>query len=473
LNDTYEPGQANRLARLSFRTMIRALLALALLPNLVIGFVALAAHTPRPLVNLDYFAVLLLHRFVSRAVLVLLLTVSLLIDVAFTIAPAFNFGPSEVVQAVAEIRHLSARAIVLAMALVTLVTLMALGFIKLRGGRSEAGNRSRQLAACGAFLIAIIALDVLNGSHAITWRLRPLVDVDVSASMFASRYAARGTMPPSGRIPAETDGLREAIARASTTGSWDGPNKIVVVIVESMGRPRFAEASAMFAPLMTDSMALRFRMRTGVVSAFGSTTTGELRALCGMALNHFAVIGSNLACLPTQLRALGFDAVALHGYNGSLFQRREWYPSIGFSRMRFQEELQAGTRHPECGTVFHGICDSSMIAVVREELTRSPEKRELIYWLTLSSHFPIDPRNAPSGPACQALGRIGREREVCSLWSAIWPVLEGVARLASDRSLPPAWYIVSGDHAPPQLFSDTTLFIQRRVPFIELRPLVR
>ncbi|MGH7677197.1 MAG: sulfatase-like hydrolase/transferase [Gemmatimonadaceae bacterium] len=457
------------------RQIVRAFVVLALLPNVLLGFVAAAAHTPRALVNLDYVAVFALDAFVRRGVTVVLMAIALLLDIAFTVAPAFNFGPSEVVQAVAEIRNLSGRTIVVAVTVIGLIALAALGIVLLRGRRVERSGGPRQLAVALVFTVLVLGVDILNGSNAFTWRPRRLLATDVSESMLVTRYSAPGTLPPTGKAMAATDGVRAEIARATELGRWEGPTKIVVIVVEAMGAPRGASVGTLFSALAADSVSRRYETRTGTIPAFGSTTTGEIRALCGVARNHLSLLSpqADVRCLPHELRPFGFEAVALHGYNGSLFQRREWYPRVGFGRMLFREELRANARLPECGAVFHGVCDSTMARVVRAELKRAPGKRELIYWLTLSSHFPIDPRTGGSGAACESLGRFGKEREICALWNALWPALQGIAGLAADTTLPPAWYIIAGDHAPPQLFSDTTLWLQRRVPFMELRPRVR
>ena len=107
----------------------------------VLGVVAQSAHSPRALINLDYVAVLALDAFVSPAVTMTLMTLALLLDIAFTAAPAFNFGPSEVVQAVAEIRHFSGRTILFAAAFIGLMALVAVVIVRLRGPRVEPQQR--------------------------------------------------------------------------------------------------------------------------------------------------------------------------------------------------------------------------------------------------------------------------------------------------------------------------------------------
>lgn len=288
---------------------------------------------------------------------------------------------------------------------------------------------------------------------------------------------------------AATDALRAAVTSADSASV---PARIVLVVVEALGVPRGADLSAAFGPLTEHRMTQRYQIRTGTVPFAGATTSGEFRELCGIRMSHVSARQSEIPpCLPRQLASLGYGSVALHAYNGALFERLDWYPRVGFQRMVFGSDA-APTGSRECGMLFHGPCDQAVIARVRDELRRPGGERSFVYWLTLSSHFPLDPR-APRNPtACRAIGRAGTDDEACALWSAVWPVFEGVAALAADTTLPPAWYILVGDHAPPRIFerrvregepgaapgdrgfaADRHPFIREEVPFIELRPLAR
>jgi hypothetical protein len=449
---------------------LRALLVLGILPNVVVSLAATLMHGSRALVDVDYLVIAALDRFVSRGLLATMLTLALLMDVAFTFAPAFNFGPTEVVAAVAQIRHFSGRTTGLASAFVVLVALIAFAIVRLRGRRDETVPRWSTPALAGTVAVVALALDVVNGSNALTWRARPALAADLTSSTFATRLLSPRDMPPTGRLDAATDGLRELLASGDSAAA---PTKVVIVIVESMGSPRAARASEMFAPLMTDAIARRYDTRTGTVAFFGATSSGELRELCGSAMNHFIATVAALDCLPSQFSRRGYETVAIHGYNGVFLDRTIWWPRVGFQRMLFQPELQQGRRLPECGTLFHGVCDSSIVPLIREELGREPSRRQLIYWLTLTSHFPLFAAGSPESTACRTLGAVGQEPDICTLWSAVWPALEGIGRLAADTTLPSAWYVIVGDHGPPELMTDSTLFDQRRVPFIELRPRVR
>lgn len=316
--------------------------------------------------------------------------------------------------------------------------------------------------------------------------------LDVTPSVLAGQYARGLGQPPESGQPmrAATDALRAAVSGADSAA--DVPARIVLVVVEAMGVPRGADLTAAFGPLTSPRVARRYRIRTGVVPFAGATTSGEFRELCGIRMSHVSARHAEMPpCLPRQLASLGYGSVAMHAYNGALFERLDWYPRVGFQRMHFADAV-APPGSKGCGLLFHGPCDDAVIPRLRQELRRPVEERAFIYWLTLSSHFPLDPRVSANPAACRAIGQAGSDAEACALWSAVWLVFEGIASLAADTTLAPAWYIVVGDHAPPRIFerreretdstsvspqrrfaADRHPFVRDQVPFIELRPLTR
>lgn len=487
MSSTWSPASADdvRVRRRTVPAELRVLLVLGILPNLLIGL-ATAPHGTRALVHLEYLVLVALHRFISRTLLGVLVVVTLLLDVLFSFAPVFNFGPSETVAAVEQIRHFSGRAIVIAIGVVAMVVAVALALVRL-AGRAERGQpmreRLRPALIAGPIALTALVLDVANGSNPVLWRARTLVPFDVATTVIAGQYARGLTDIPEAGQPmrAATDSLRSQLA----TEHAALPDRIVLIVVESMGVPRGADLEEAFGPLATPAVRARYEVRTGTVPFAGATTSGEFRELCGVRMSHASVRRYDTpACLPAQLAARGYQSLAMHAYNGALFERREWYPRIGFQQMLFADELNPRKSAPRCGLMFNGPCDASVASLLRAQLS-SGGGRRFVYWLTLSSHFPLDPRAPTSRDACAGLGSAGRTEEACALWSSLWPVVEGVAAIAADTSLPPAWYILVGDHAPPQLpgevgapsarqanayAEDRLPFALDEVSFIELRP---
>lgn len=478
-------------SRLRANDALRGLVVIGALPNIIL--LPTAVWGSRAAINLEYLVIAALERHMSRVMLGVLLAITLVLDVLITFAPIFNFGPAEIVDAVQQIAHFRGRAILAAIGVVLSIVALAGAVVRLRG-RPKAlpsGGR-RMLRLCGAIGLAAVAADVANGSSWLWWRATTVVNLDVATSLLASDYMRGWRSNPKHGQPMEaaTDELRRALGGA-TAETWSAPRKIVLVIMESMGLPRGTSEEEIWAPFMTEAIAKRYEVRTGAVPFLGATTAGEFREMCGIRMTHIAVRGATLPpCIPNELQSLGYETFGMHGYTGTLFERLEWYPRIGFERMEFDDDISKRPNIAKCGRVFHGVCDSTALSLVREELTRDRERRQFIYWLTLSSHFPLGgPEYGSDG--CNAVGDAGKIPLVCQLWTALWPALTGLAEMAADTTVPPAWYIIVGDHMPPQLLSagnnhpsypprdrqmpsrfeeDRLAFSTSKVPFIELRP---
>lgn len=481
-------------ARLRANDALRALVVIGALPNIML--LPTAVWGSRALINLEYLVIAAFERYMSRVMLGVLLSITLTLDVLITFAPIFNFGPAEIVDAVQQVAHFRGRAILAAVGVMLSILALAAGVVRLRGKRKSSPAAGWQmLRVCAAAGVAAVAADVANGTSPLWWRATTTVDMDVSTSLLASDYMRGWRSNPKHGQPmaAATDELRLAL-NGATAETWSAPRKIVLVILESMGLPRGTSQEQIWAPFMTDAIAERYEVRTGAVPFLGATTAGEFREMCGIRMTHLSVRGATLPpCIPNQLRSLGYETFGMHGYTGTLFQRLEWYPRVGFERMEFDDDISKRPNIAKCGRVFHGVCDSTALSLVREALTRDPERKEFVYWLTLTSHFPLGSAEYGSD-GCNAVGDAGRIPLVCQLWTALWPALTGLAELAADTTVPPAWYIIVGDHMPPQLLSagnnhpsypprdrqmpsrfeeDRLAFSTSKVPFIELRPRTR
>lgn len=443
----------------------RTIVALALIPNALMAIAAAFVHAARPVFNVDYFVLAALSTMIpSVGTVSVVLTLAFFVDAAFTFGPSFGFAPTEVVAAVGELRNFNGRTVTFAAAVIVGIIATAVLIGRLRGPQPERGTRARTALAALTSGAVLLLFDLVPRSGTLAL---------ASSSFFvAARSTADESLPPESgsRVQASADELRRAV---TSSKSWTGPPKIVLVLVESMGLPKGATLEGLFATLLTPELQRRYVIRMGTVPYFGGTTSGEFRGLCGVRMNHFTVPPGRLdSCLPAQLKALGFRSTAYHGYNGDLFDRRHWYPRIGFDRMIFDANMRGprGRPLPRCGVMFHGVCDSAVVSLLRRDLAREPERRELLYWLTLSTHFPLDPRIPDTGAPCDAVGAAGKRAGVCTLLNGIAPVLDGVARIAADSTLPPAWYVIAGDHTPRLLRPEDDLFVPNRVPFIELRP---
>ncbi|WP_160141992.1 sulfatase-like hydrolase/transferase [Nitrincola tapanii] len=124
--------------------------------------------------------------------------------------------------------------------------------------------------------------------------------------------------------------------------------------------------------------------------ASSATVAGEFRELCGLKPLHynFKKIEEGLDdCLPSKLNQLGYRTKSLHGAVSSMYDRRHWYPRVGFDASLFFNS-QVWSRR--CYS-WPGVCDRDFLPIV-EDFFRSDNKG-FLYWLTLNSHSIYDLRD--------------------------------------------------------------------------------
>jgi phosphoglycerol transferase MdoB-like AlkP superfamily enzyme len=234
----------------------------------------------------------------------------------------------------------------------------------------------------------------------------------------------------------------------NTIAGANGRN-VILVMVEGLGylgdpTARRQVDSPLFEPYVTD----KYRISTGNVIYYGSTTSGEMRELCDTREPYTEFTKTNgTSCLPARLRTHGYATMAVHAFHHSMFERDEWYPVVGFDKELFGEELVKVTRRL-CGNAFRGVCDADLPPIIAKEAAVS-KKPKFIYWLTLNTHIPVAPGQALADFGCKKDAGIFRHVHVCEMAELWHDVFASVSKLALDPSLGPADILIVGDHSPP------------------------
>lgn len=448
------------------------------LPNVLGLAIARSAGMERALIDVDFLVLACVEAVLSRRLAAFLLAIAVSLDAAITLAPLFGFDDTAFVAAIPDIGHLPMPYIA-----AILFVELALSFLMLKL-IPRAQERRAKYHTIGAviFLIVVVSVDLLNGSNSMSTVPVSVVPVNIATSpvlrvalgVANSRNASK-LSPELKPIEAATDVLRAEL-RSSPQSVLGRDSVIVVVLIESLGL--FVDSRAvnrLWAPLQQPAIRRRYAVRTGSVPFTGHTTSAELRELCGLQGSHRDVLRRQVPeCLPATLAKLGYRTVADHGYSSSLFARNVWYPILGFERLRFRREVKRDVPVAECGTLFRGVCDADMARVVATQIAASRGASSFIYWVTLSSHFPLDRHGAEnSSLACADLGSAAGSESTCLIARMISGVIEAVARVALDDTLPPTRFILVGDHSPPFGPEGRMQFVRGRVPFLELVPMAR
>lgn len=244
----------------------------------------------------------------------------------------------------------------------------------------------------------------------------------------------------------------------------------MLVLVESMGLPKDPVLQTwLMSRLATHHLQSRWVVSHSDDEFQGSTTSGELRTLCGLQ-GHYSRLDDVLVvdCLPRRLTAKGHTSIGIHGFGLRMFDRAQWWPRIGLTPWHWPEAEPQGLP-TNCNLAFPGICDS---AVLDQAVKEAQQPGRFVYALTLDTHLPLDPENLAPLPeelrvACL---RSATPVDACQLIHRLGDVL---ARLEQALASAPAepYVVVVGDHAPP--FGEAAnreAFAPDRVPMFVMAP---
>lgn len=265
-----------------------------------------------------------------------------------------------------------------------------------------------------------------------------------------------------------------ATARSGFAGGINVPKRhLLLIMVESLGSP-LANAEMdrlMFAQFQTPSVTNKFDLSMGETTYYNSTTSGEIRELCGRWGDYYEVIDStDTGCLPARLAAAGYRTRAYHSFSGAFFDRTRWYPNIGFQQSSFAEHLfKRGVR--ACGGVFPGACDRDVPALLARDL-KAAQSPQFVYWLTLNSHLPVPPGMNLKVDRCERVSpELARDYPMICRQFALWAQLDrAIVKEIAEADFPATDILIVGDHMPPYFDRHhRSQFAPDRVPWLLLK----
>ncbi|GAA5059787.1 sulfatase-like hydrolase/transferase [Erythrobacter westpacificensis] len=266
----------------------------------------------------------------------------------------------------------------------------------------------------------------------------------------ADYIATKDTRSTYSRVPPEGAQFTSASTLASIMRPDESGRHLVIVMVEGWGVPVGETEEAIFQrawnrPEWRD----RYEVTHGAVPFYGSTTSGELRELCGRyaAYSHVGQFAED--CLPARYRKAGYETSAYHGFSRNFFSREQWYPQIGFDEFAFRDDL-AGRGVSHCDGVFAGACDREVPALITQRLKHA-DAPQLVYFLTLNTHLPIKDDPALGTDDCRLGGHAwaSANPQLCRLFLLQGQLADALDAMAMDPDLPPTDVLVVGDHFPP------------------------
>lgn len=229
--------------------------------------------------------------------------------------------------------------------------------------------------------------------------------------------------------------------------------KILFIIAESWGKPKDERVLEQQISFLRSSGNVK-DLHLEKIHALGATIFGEFRELCGKTptkLKFKNIPSDALAdCMPASLYAKGYKTISLHGAHGTMYDRLQWYPAVGFHEMIFKEVLPISEKK-ECHS-FPGYCDRYLFDIAAEKLAST--SKTFLYWLTLNSHTPYDRRDIIEYDTnkCQSAFGESYVDQLCTYHQLHSQFFKGLSEMIKNEKLKGLKVIVVGDHAP--IFND-------------------
>lgn len=416
----------------------------------------------RPWVNLDAVAALWIARW-SRVGAVVVLVAVWVVDAATSLSLTFHFTtPVDFVRSLRFGHTLNWADYVGGTAL-----LLGAVFVAVAGSSVLRFWRSVRLPALLAAAAFWLSLDLANGTSFIWPRNATIVRSNPSGSGLGTLGVQWANWKDFGHISPYPDPLPAQHLDALTNWAESHPDgRIMVVVVESLGAHHDEATRAWLDRRLLDGIGSRGRIEHGLLSSRGATTAGELRTLCALAGAYYRVTTDATAgCLPRQLQRVGWSGTALHGFTGRMFNRRAWWPVLGFEHVLFGENLQTPAAST-CGLAFRGACD---LDVLRRAARVLQMPRSLAYVLTLNTHLPSAPI-APESALAALCAAQRSDEEVCGFVQSLGQVLFSVRQVAQGLPDDTALLVV-GDHPPPFARpAQRSQFLDSKVPYYLVLP---
>lgn len=336
---------------------------------------------------------------------------------------------------------------------------------------------SLEYMAVGAFLIGLVIAACLMLRRASGFSdPRAIVLAAAAVALVAlfdvwMGYGARGHYS---RLYTEDSPFSSAVANSQIVpASGKLERHLMIVMVEALGTPvdNPEMSRLIFSRYRDPAVRSRFVLSTGTTTYFGSTTSGEIRELCGRWGDYDALVTQrDDSCLPARLARGGAETTAYHSFDGSFFARDAWYPHIGFDRMTFREDLVKGGAEL-CGGVFPGACDRDVPRQLAAHL-KAARKPQFVYWLTVNTHLPVPERNNLGTEDCARVSpELARDFPMICRQIAIWDAIDAaLVKEITAADFPPTDILLVGDHMPPYFDRKSrTQFAPDRVPWLMLK----
>ncbi|KKW80645.1 hypothetical protein AAV97_04435 [Acinetobacter sp. Ag2] len=222
--------------------------------------------------------------------------------------------------------------------------------------------------------------------------------------------------------------------------------KIILIVNESWG---IAENDQIQKDLLTELIGnnqIQWLWRKPL-NVDGFTINGEIRELCQKSLKNFNLKDQQSGfqnCIPNILKKKGYYTVAMHGATGAMYDRKYWYPKVGFDQQIFRESLPY--LNSRCYS-FPGFCDRDLQSQIVEQFRQ--HKKIFFYWLSLNTHVNYDLRDLKDDQFDCKKYQLDQSMSACRNLKLQKQFFYNLSKLVKKPELKGTYVVIVGDHTPP------------------------
>lgn len=126
----------------------------------------------------------------------------------------------------------------------------------------------------------------------------------------------------------------------------------------------------------------------------GLTSDAEFSQLCGLESSRtvgsfFRIEYLKMPCLPTFFRTLGFKTIAAHANQGSMYNRINAYPILGFSKIFLAQEIKKNIVNDTSSQYWPS--DKWTMHYILSQLSQNEKDSEFVHFVGIESHGPYKP----------------------------------------------------------------------------------
>lgn len=429
------------------KSLLKDLSIIIIIPNLVFLLISFLFNTERSLINIDYLLCAVVF-FVTRSRILLLASIVTVVffDFIGIFKQLFFFVRiSDILYLLKFSFFASIEYQLLGLGVVLLIVAAYLMYTKSHLDKKNVLISINIIVVFYLFFFVALDLDNITRSYA--------------RKYFENRELFFITKFYETEIPLERNDNMDSILSLEEVQTHD---KVLFVINESFGVPIDEKINpALIAPVQ-HLIPLKSQ---GILNYTGFTIGGEMREFCKFQVVNYNIKNSNIDfshCLINQIHALGYETTSIHGTSGFMYDRKYWYPKVGFSQQIFLDQGLDLREISMCKS-FPGACDQDLAKTVLEQLNQ--DKKHFIYWLTLNTHNPYKLKDLKTEPFDCESHNIEPTSAACRNFSLQKQFFLTLATVVEQYKGEHLKIIVVGDHMPPMPMDQQELFRRDKVPY--------